>query len=64
MTFNNRFTVGEYFDAGVFLGKATIGAAIVVFLILFAVEASNGGQQLYATLLAAPYANGDEFTLF
>ena len=37
-----RFNAGEYFESGVFFGKATIEGAVVLLLVLFALEASEG----------------------
>ena len=60
-----RFTVGEYFESGVFFGKATIEAAIVFFLLLFALEASDSGsQQLSAFFFANATPAHDDFTQF
>ena len=38
-TYIERFRSGDHFGAGVFLGKAAVAAAVVVFLLMFAVEA-------------------------
>ena len=45
-----------------FFGKATIEGAVVLLLVLFALEASEGAQQLSAFFFAAPAH--DDFTPF